>query len=128
MNLHTKKDAYSLHRIDDALGSLSGNSYFSALDAASGYWQVPMASEEDREKAAFRTFCGHYQPTRMAFGLVNGPAQFQRMMDTALQGLNFRGTQTNRFNKTSRLGVAYYKKERKKERKKEARFSSSIEF
>ena len=26
----------------------------------------------------------------MAFGLVNGPAQFQRMMDTALQGLNFR--------------------------------------
>ena len=66
------------------LGSLSGNSYFSALDAASGYWQVPMASVEDREKAAFRTFCGHYQPTRMAFGLVNGPAQFQRMMDTAL--------------------------------------------
>ena len=90
LNLHTKKDAYSLPRIDDALGSLSGNSYFSALDAASGYWQVPMASEEDREKAAFRTFCGHYQPTRMAFGLVNGPAQFQRMMDTALQGLNFR--------------------------------------
>ena len=70
LNLHTKKDAYSLPRIDDALSSLSGNAYFSALDAASGYWQVPMASVEDREKAAFRTFCGHYQPTRMAFGLA----------------------------------------------------------
>ena len=43
-------------RIDDALGSLSDNSYFSALDAASGYWQVPMASMEDREKPHFVHF------------------------------------------------------------------------
>ena len=89
VNKYVKKDAYGLPRINDALSSFAGSKFFTTLDACSGYWQVPMASEADREKLAFRTFCGHYQPTRMPFGLVTAPAYYQRFMDMALQGLSY---------------------------------------
>jgi hypothetical protein len=45
----TVKDAYPLQRIDEALDQLGGNSYFSVIDMAKGYFQVPL-DEKDREK------------------------------------------------------------------------------
>jgi hypothetical protein len=89
LNKVTKRDAYSLPRIDDCLSSLAGNKFFSALDLTSAYWQVPMASEEDKEKTAFRTHRGHFQFTKMPMGLVNAPAAMQRYMETALSGMVF---------------------------------------
>jgi hypothetical protein len=75
-------------RIDDALASLGGNAYFTALDMASGYWQVPIA-EEDKHKTAFRCHMGQFEFNVMPFGIANGGAVFQRFMDTALGDLKF---------------------------------------
>lgn len=50
LNDVTRKGAYPLPRIDDALDSLSHACWFSTLDLASGYWQV----EVDRHKTAAR--------------------------------------------------------------------------
>ena len=52
----------------------------------SGYWQAEVG-EEDREKTAFCTPCGLYEFNVMPFGLCNGPATFQRLMDLVLAGL-----------------------------------------
>ena len=60
--------------------------YFSALNCASGYWQVPLA-EEDRAKTAFRTPTGHYEYLRMPFGLKSAPNTFQRLMNSVFMGL-----------------------------------------
>lgn len=49
----------------------------------SGYWQIPLASE-DRQKAAFCTQDGLYKFVRMPFGLTNAPATFQMVMDSIL--------------------------------------------
>ena len=45
LNNSTKKDAFPLPRIDDSLNSLSGQSWFSTLDLASGYWQVRLGKD-----------------------------------------------------------------------------------
>jgi exodeoxyribonuclease III len=84
----TEKFAWPMPRVDDALASLGGNSYFSALDMASGYWQVPIA-EEDKHKTAFRCHMGQFEFNVMPFGVANGGAFFQRLMDTALGNLKF---------------------------------------
>ena len=39
-------------RVDEILGKLGGARFFSTLDLASGYWQVPLR-EEDIPKTAF---------------------------------------------------------------------------
>ena len=84
----TKKDSFPLPRVDDSLTRLSGSSWFSTMDLASGYWQVAM-DEQDAEKTAFITENGLYQFKVLPFGLCNAGATFQRLMQLALSGLSW---------------------------------------
>lgn len=52
LNAKTWKDAYPLPRIEESLDALSGAKWFSTLDLASGYNQVPVA-EADKHKQPF---------------------------------------------------------------------------
>ena len=88
LNNITRKNAYPLPQIDDALDCLGSAQFFSAMDLISGYWQVEM-SPEDQEKCAIITTQGLFQPTRMPQGLCNAPATFQRLMDCVLSDLKF---------------------------------------
>ena len=86
LNAVTKKDSYPLPLIQDIFDQLSGAAVFSTLDLKSGYWQLSVA-EADRPKTAFICHRGLFQFRRMAFGLANAPAVFQRTMDRVLHGL-----------------------------------------
>ena len=72
----TVKDAFPLPQVADLVDSLSGHRYFSTLDLASGYWQVPM-EESSQEKTAFVIPGGGH------FEFLT----FQRLMSVVLEGL-----------------------------------------
>jgi len=78
--------SFPLPNIQDILDKLGRARYFSALDCASGYWQVPLA-EEDRAKTAFSAPTGHYEYLWMPFGLKSAPSTFQRLMNSVFMGL-----------------------------------------
>ena len=88
VNSVTRKDAYPLPRINDVLDTLAGSKLFSTLDLISSYWQVGL-HQDDKEKTAFCTSEGLYEFNVMPFGLCNGPATFQRLMDLLLAGIQW---------------------------------------
>lgn len=75
LNEKTIGDAYPLPNISDILDQLGSAKYFSVLDLAFGFHQIPMA-KRDAAKTAFSTPYGHFQFKRMPFGLKNAPATF----------------------------------------------------
>ena len=77
LNKLTVRDSYPLPRIDDTLDRLSGARFFTTLDAASGYWQVPL-HPPDQHKTTFITHRGLYEWTVMPFGLVNALQRFKK--------------------------------------------------
>ncbi|GJY02183.1 putative nucleotidyltransferase, ribonuclease H [Tanacetum coccineum] len=79
LNDATRKDHFPLHFIDQMLERLSGNEYYCFLDGFSGYFQIPLAPE-DQEKTTFTYPYGTFAYRRMPFGLSNAPATFHRCM------------------------------------------------
>lgn len=88
LNQKTRKDAFPLPRIDESFDALQGAKFFSTIDLASGYHQVAV-KEHDQHKTAFTTPFGLYEYLRMPMGVCNGPATFQRLMQTAMNDLIF---------------------------------------
>ena len=86
LNNVTRKDNFPLPLIEECLDALADNCYFSTLDMASGYWQI-MIDPASRHKTAFLTKYGLYEHVRLAMGLCNSPATYQRAMTLVLKDM-----------------------------------------
>ena len=89
LNAVTKKVSYPIPRTEDTFDYLLQAKWFSKMDAASGFWQVPMENNS-KEKTAMISPDGLFQWKVMPFGLCNAPATFQRLMDCVLSGLKWK--------------------------------------
>jgi len=89
VNAVSKKDAYPVPDIQDALDHLRGARYFATFDLLSGYWQLGL-TERAKERSAFCTRRGLFQFTRMPFGLFGAPSTFCRLMEIVLSDLKWR--------------------------------------
>lgn len=86
LNQAVKREHYMLPNLDDIAPSLQGSQYFSALDASSGFLQVPLDPDSAR-LTTFITPFGRYCFNRVPFGITSAPEIFQRKMTQLLEGL-----------------------------------------
>lgn len=81
VNSLTVKDAYPLPHIEGLLSRLEDTHVISSIDLKDAFWQVPL-EESSRPKTAFTIpGMGHFQFTRMPFGLCNAPQTLSKLMD-----------------------------------------------
>ena len=80
------KDAYPSPNIEATLDQLNKAKWYSSIDLAKGYHQVPL-TERAKQICSFRCPSGFFRYTRMPFGIMNAPAAFQRMMDVVLRDI-----------------------------------------
>ena len=75
---------YHIYRI---ISSASWGQYFSKIDLARAYYQIPV-EPSDIHKTAVTTPFGLFNFTRTPFGLRNSGQTFQRVIDYVTRGLN----------------------------------------
>ena len=78
----TKKDSYSPESPD-------GARFFSSMDFSSGYWQVKLTEDAKDKTSFYRAGGGLWRFTFMPFGLCNGPATFERLIECVLGQLQW---------------------------------------
>lgn len=74
IKLITKKDLYTISRIDGIPDNLQRAKIFTTLDAFTGYHKIIV--KKDIQKTASGCRFGIYEFLRMPFGLENSPATF----------------------------------------------------
>ena len=72
-------DAEPIPDPEELFCRLAGAHFFTKIDLAKGYWQIPIRPE-DQHKTAFQTPQGLMSWVKMPFGLVTAPMTFARMM------------------------------------------------
>ena len=69
------------------MDALNGSKYFSSLDLASAYLQLPL-DDLSKEKTAFISTKGLFEYNVLPFGLSNAVSVFQRTFQAVLEGLS----------------------------------------
>ncbi|CAI6356031.1 unnamed protein product [Macrosiphum euphorbiae] len=83
-------DAYPLPNINDLVSKVAQYSIYSTIDLHNAYHQIPI-HEEERDYTAFEAAGRLYHFWKIPFGVTNGVACFQRVMDKIILNENLNG-------------------------------------
>ena len=87
LNLYVRRGAHPVTTPHDAVTGIEhGSRFFTKLDAKSGYFQIPIA-EEDQDLTCFITPWGRFRFKRAVMGLCTSGDEYGRRGDTALAGV-----------------------------------------
>ena len=83
LNAITKKDRYPIPLIEETLAQLEDAKYFTKIDIRQAFYRIRM-SEDSEELTTFLTRFGAFKYLVMPFGLCNGPASWQHLINDTL--------------------------------------------
>lgn len=83
LNAITKKDVYPLPLIDEMLQRVPKAKYFTKIDIRQGFHRIRIHPDSE-DLTTFKTRYGSFKYKVMPFGVTNGPATFQRYINTVL--------------------------------------------
>lgn len=86
LNKSVIREHFILPTADEITSKISGATVFSSLDAASGFWQIPLHPDSCK-LTTFITPFGRYCFKRLPFGFTSAAEIFQRKMLETLEGL-----------------------------------------
>ena len=86
LNQSVLREIHPIPRVDEILAQLTGATYFTKLDANSGFWQIPL-STESKLLTTFLTPYGRYCFNKLPFSISSAPELFQKRMNSLLKGL-----------------------------------------
>ena len=72
LNEGVRRERYVLPTAEEITAKLSGATMFTSLDAASGFWQIPLHPESTK-LTTFITPFGRYAFKRLPFGITSAP-------------------------------------------------------
>ena len=89
INLYTELDAYPLPKIDEMVEKIAEYEVFSTLDLKDAYHQVKI-KDSDKPYTAFEADGNLHQFKRIPFGVTNGVACFQRIINNVINENNLK--------------------------------------
>lgn len=92
LNMYTVPVRYPVRNTRSILDRIIGSKYFATLDFQKGYHQVPM-DPDSIKYTAFAVPWGLYEYVRLPFGVRNGPAKFQQVMDKIFASVLYFGVE-----------------------------------
>ena len=87
LNQSVVRERFIIPTIDEILPKLSGAGFFSSLDAASGFWAIPL-DPASQKLTTFITPFGRYCFNRLPFGISSAPELFHRQVCELLGDLD----------------------------------------
>nr|GBL57858.1 Transposon Tf2-6 polyprotein [Araneus ventricosus] len=86
LNSVTESFKICLPKIADILHEISGKKWYSVLDLKSAFFQIKLKNS-DKQKLAFCSELGNFQPTRLPFGSKNSTSYFHLLISKCLDDL-----------------------------------------
>ena len=90
LNACTVPNRYPVRNVRDVLERVKGSKYFATIDLQKGYHQIQV-SDICIPLTAFNVPWGTFEYCRLPFGVRNGPAAFQHVMDKVFAGKLYSG-------------------------------------
>lgn len=87
LNKRLKREVFHIPTFDELSSKLAGVKIMSKLDAASGFFQIPL-DENARNYTTFLTPFGRYRFKRLPMGVNTAPEIYQRKMCELLEGID----------------------------------------
>ena len=87
LNQTVKREQFILPTLEDVMSKLSGATVFTSIDAASGFYQIPL-HEDSQKLTTFITPFGRYCFRCLPFGITSVPEIFMRRMSRLFEGVD----------------------------------------